>query len=703
MHRYRSATFHQQFVLFISIFLVLSAHVSADYVFDVFPVEQCPMCKEDWEMASRRLNCKSTHGYHCVPNKQFTSLIEFCYPKGPRFPFEKGNCLELAANGILNQVYCNETFEDGCPKDHYFSNEMYKFPKCLMISKSLRCFDADHACIYSGLLKNKLKEQGIDTTKSDVATTESNTLKDGGNQCNDIKRKDESKAVITSLSVITVTIVIGLIVVVVYKRRRKKCTLGRRRNKDTFRRQREKLEHVDVTEETYLSSVECTDEDQDSAFEDEPFISDNKESKIAEKGALQKLHDVIQGREFDEFKHLIQNFDRNALEQFNPRGFNSLHLAAKGGNFYIFEHILVTFKIDIETPAIDKRNVLHIAAFYGSCSICRYILENHKKLFEVKDRYNMNPAHWAALNGQESILKIMLELNCNLSETTPKYDENIVLFACIGESYEVCKFVGSTEGIMGILHWKNSEGWNSIQYAAKSGNLKVFKYLCEMGVDIENKSRQTGKNCLHTACERGNIEICTYILEEEKNETLITQVDRHEQHVGHFTAKSGNKNILDLLIKHLRNTSLPTLLEKSTTDKINILHIACRHARFDMCVKIADKFPSMISEITERGWNAALFITEKAGAEKERIMILKFLEKRKLNVYHVSRSGKTILYNACVNRSAILVKYLLNHYPDLLKIEKSMSARKAAKSPDIENIFKNYFSEKNENQTVIIK
>lgn len=452
-----------------------------------------------------------------------------------------------------------------------------------------------------------------------------------------------------------------------------------------------------------FSDGECTDEDRDSAFEDEPFINDNKESMITGKGALQKLHDVIQGNEFDEFEPLIQTFDKNALEQFNTRGFNSLHLAAKGGNFNIFEYILVTFKIDIETPAIDKRNVLHIAAFYGSCSICRYILENHKKLFDVKDRYNMNPAHWAALNGQESILKIMLELNCNLSEVTSKYDENIVLFACIGESYDVCKFVGSTEGITGILHWKNSEGWNSIQYAAKSGNLKVFKYLCEMGVDIENKSRQTGKNCLHTACERGNIEICAHILEERKDQNLITQLDKHEQHVGHFTAKSGNKNILDLLITHLQNTSLQNLLEKSTTDKINILHIACRHARFDMCVKIADTFPRMISGITERGWNAALFITEKAGAEKERIMILKFLEKRKLNVYHVSRSGKTILYNACVNRSAILVKYLLKHYPDLLKIEKTMDARKAAKSQDIENIFIDYFLKKNENQTVKVR
>lgn len=449
-----------------------------------------------------------------------------------------------------------------------------------------------------------------------------------------------------------------------------------------------------MTFKVYPSSAENHYEDQDSAFEDEPLMSEMAEIK-----ALQKLHDVIQRGELEEFKHLIPNFEKSALDQFNPRGFNSLHLSAKGGNIDIFEYILLRFKMDIETQAIDKRTVLHIAAFYGSGPICRYILENHKKLFDVKDRYNMNPAHWAALNKQENILKLMLEFNCNLSETTTKYDENIVLFACIGESYEVCKFVGSTEGIMGILHWKNSEGWNSIQYAAKSGNLKVFKYLCEMGVDIENRSRQTGKNCLHTACEKGNVEICSYILQDRKDKTLIIQVDKHDQNVGHFTAKSGNIDILGLLIIHLRNTTMPNLLQKPTNDNINILHIACRHARVEMCKKIVDAYPNLISEITEKGWNAALFITEKAGAEKERIEILGFLETRKLNVYHVSRSGKTILYNACVNRSPKLVKHLLKRYPELLNIEKAMDSRKAAKSPDIENIFINHCSEKYKTRT----
>ena len=111
----------------------------------------------------------------------------------------------------------------------------------------------------------------------------------------------------------------------------------------------------------------------------------------------------------------------------------------------------------------------------------------------------------------------------------------------------------------------------------------------------------------------------------------------------------------------------------------SIFFILRANLRELICVLIADTYPSLINEISEKGWNAALFITEKAGAENERIKILNFLVQSRLNVYHVSRSGKTILYNACVNRSSKLVKHLLKYYPDLLDIEKSMDPRQAAK------------------------
>lgn len=67
-----------------------------EYAFDVFRVDSCPLSKEDWQIRSNQLKCNSSHGYHCVPNKHLTSLIEFCYPKGARIPFEEGNIQQKA-------------------------------------------------------------------------------------------------------------------------------------------------------------------------------------------------------------------------------------------------------------------------------------------------------------------------------------------------------------------------------------------------------------------------------------------------------------------------------------------------------------------------------------------------------------------------------------------------------------------------------
>lgn len=98
-----------------------------------------------------------------------------------------------------------------------------------------------------------------------------------------------------------------------------------------------------------------------------------------------------------------------------------------------------------------------------------------------------------------------------------------------------------------------------------------------------------------------------------------------------------------------------------------------------MCEKIVEVFFNMINEIIEKGWNVVFFIIEKVGVEKERIKILGFLEKCKLNVYYVLRLGKIILYNVCVNWLLRFVKYLLKNYLELLNIEKVMNFRKVVK------------------------
>lgn len=61
-----------------------------EYEFEVFPVEACPLNEEAWNNSSARLNCNSTRLYYCLPNRDLTSLIEFCYPRGRSQLFEEG-------------------------------------------------------------------------------------------------------------------------------------------------------------------------------------------------------------------------------------------------------------------------------------------------------------------------------------------------------------------------------------------------------------------------------------------------------------------------------------------------------------------------------------------------------------------------------------------------------------------------------------
>lgn len=85
--------------------------------------------------------------------------------------------------------------------------------------------------MYFRLLKRNTKEH-------DITTTESNSLKDGDNQCNNIEREGNSAAVIISIAALIALIVIAVFSIVIYMKRKghtcNKCTFGRRRNNDTL-------------------------------------------------------------------------------------------------------------------------------------------------------------------------------------------------------------------------------------------------------------------------------------------------------------------------------------------------------------------------------------------------------------------------------------------------------------------------------------
>lgn len=59
------------------------------YTFPVYSAEFCPRNRSDWEQMSLAINCTDKNGYMCLPNENFTELLEFCYIY-PRLVISKG-------------------------------------------------------------------------------------------------------------------------------------------------------------------------------------------------------------------------------------------------------------------------------------------------------------------------------------------------------------------------------------------------------------------------------------------------------------------------------------------------------------------------------------------------------------------------------------------------------------------------------------
>ncbi|XP_055999371.1 uncharacterized protein LOC125653813 isoform X2 [Ostrea edulis] len=659
------------------------------YTFNVTSVTKCPLNREEWDAASDRLNCTETQGYHCVPDKYMTSLVEFCYTRGKKFPFHKGNCLELAADGILNHFPCAKTFPCGCPDSFYFSNEIYKYPKCLQINTQLECFESDIQCIIRKALDHttNLANEAIvvnfstncqDTKIQLIVTRPSNDT--SINTYKPIKYERESSECASCEIHVVFIVILALLFIGSVALSGWLYFRQRQMKKNTAQQQ------IDMTKQPLLPSSTSSHANSESTHPHDEAFSDL--ARACRNGDKAKYHSLT----------APETFNKSLLIKKDNRGRTVLHHAVYGGSYDIVYDLLKFKEVDVCERENIGRTALHLAAQGDNVEIFNTVLQKAgNSLLQSKDKNELTPLCYAALAGKKTVIDSIVEKGFDIEKLT-KYGESIAHLACIGGSLEILKMVSEKESKRGslnteheeeeedIIKRKNKMDWNPIQYAAKSGNTNILKFLTENNVRLINSTEDL-KSAFHSACENGHLEACTYIARYRPE--CIHTTDKRGRHAGHFIAKCGNVKILKFLIDECKLQA-----DNPSSQKINILHIACRHGRFDMCVYIAENYPHLVTQESKKGWNAALFLSEKGGADEERLKILQFLvSKCKLFVHHVSRAGKTILYNACANRSQRFCRYLLVNYPDLLTIERCMDPRNITSDPEILGLIETHSKE----------
>lgn len=180
--------------------VIVSETSEYSYRFNVYPVNECPMNKTEFETAARRRNCTGKTRYLCAPDINLTSLIEFCTDQEKRSLYGKDNCLKLEDSGFLNHYKCVDKFTRGCPTTPYYDEEIYTYPACLSINSDRRCFVAEKDCLerYS-------------------ATTDAYTKENGTNEINS---EDFNPLVLIVVMLVIVMLTI-VVIIIVYKYRKK--------------------------------------------------------------------------------------------------------------------------------------------------------------------------------------------------------------------------------------------------------------------------------------------------------------------------------------------------------------------------------------------------------------------------------------------------------------------------------------------------
>lgn len=271
------------------------------------------------------------------------------------------------------------------------------------------------------------------------------------------------------------------------------------------------------------------------------------------------------------------DFKKLLLHKKSNKGWNAAHYAAAVGSIEIL-NLLKDHGLDITVATENKLNILDIACLHNQADLCKCLI-NRDGLCLSLDKADENGwtiVHIAAMVGNKDIFDCLIEKNVNI-EVKTKQQKTVLHISSEYGNYDVCMKI--LKDYSTIVYDKDEEDWNALHYAAKGGNLKLYKkvenffkkrtHLCEITRDE--------RTVLHIACINKSIEICKYICNEKSYEGIINSKGEFKDWTAaHYVAVEIKQDgTEEKLIRMLVKSGID--LKAVTTDGLTVLGVACEH------------------------------------------------------------------------------------------------------------------------------
>ena len=355
------------------------------------------------------------------------------------------------------------------------------------------------------------------------------------------------------------------------------------------------------------------------------------------------LHIAAWNGHFKICKVLLEEYKFDIHER-NKKGYTALLCAAEFGDLEMYQYFTENWNC-VNCKTKDSRHVLHVAASKGQFNLIKSILKYYELEIEIKCDKGWTVLHYSAQSGNLDLFEYLLKSGSLLHEKT-KNKCNCFHIAASNGHLNLCKRL--LENYSFDIFMTDVKGWNALHYAAKSGNLELFRFFMQKGSDVYSKTN-ISSNCLHIAASNGRLNLFKTLVEDYKFDIFMK--DDRGWSVLNKAAKGGDLELFQYLIQ------LGADIYSRTNDNVTCLHISSYHGHLKICQTIFDLYHSDLKK-----WTCHEFenIDKCNSHYRRRLFKTKnaFLNLRDLG-------GFTYLHYASSQGHSDICKFLLMHNVDV--------------------------------------
>ncbi|XP_061179385.1 putative ankyrin repeat protein RF_0381 [Saccostrea echinata] len=247
----------------------------------------------------------------------------------------------------------------------------------------------------------------------------------------------------------------------------------------------------------------------------------------------------------------------------------------------------------------------------------KYLINKYSDLVEMITSDDRAVLHYVGYGGNIALFKFLTDKGLDVRKKT-NTGKTALHICCENGELEMSMYL--VNKYPDLLEMGTSEGETVLHYAAFGGNTDVFKFLLEMGLDVQKKTN-TGKTVLHMCCENAELEMSKYLV--NKYPDLVEICDNDGINAIHYAVYGENIDVLKLLIDK------DVDVRKKTNTGKTVLNICCReNGRLEMCKYLVNKYPVLLEICDNDGINALQEAAIKGNNDVFKLLTDKGLDVR---------------------------------------------------------------------------